>query len=216
MDTNFDFWNNIYFQFHVHWSFPLPLITKKIALFDDQIFQIFLTSVFGKSTISTDVKSCRNLLKWWFLNAAELQRYCINHFWIALHPTSPIHSLKVYGSFSVIGDRIQMHQGCRATTRKQFTSDHEGRRSLWYSSDKPRKDERLTRQSSHQVVLNRGHLERKHGHLAIAPYFFLIGIHSMQGWTATKRHRAARKRSAKRLKHTGNLFRKNLQLIGVC
>ena len=38
----------------------------------------------------------------------------------------------------------------------------------------------------------------------------------MQGLTATTRHGVTRKRSTKRLKHTGNLFRKNLQLIGVC
>ena len=43
-------------------------------------------------------------------------------------------------------------------------------------------------------------------------FFFLIGIHSMQGWTATMRHGVTRKRSTKRLEHTGNLFRKNLQL----
>ena len=48
------------------------------------------------------------------------------------------------------------------------------------------------------------------------PEFFLIGNHSMQGWTATARHRVKRKRKAKRWKHTGNLFRKNLQLIGIC
>ena len=46
--------------------------------------------------------------------------------------------------------------------------------------------------------------------------FFLIGIHSTQGWTATTRHGVTRKRSTKRLKHTGNLLRKTLQLIGVC
>ena len=40
-------------------------------------------------------------------------------------------------------------------------------------------------------------------------FFFLIGIHSMQGST---RHGVTRKRSRKRAKHTGNLFRKNLQL----
>ena len=45
--------------------------------------------------------------------------------------------------------------------------------------------------------------------------FFLIGIHSMQGWTATTRHGVTRKRNTKRLKHTGNLFRKNLQLKDV-
>ena len=37
--------------------------------------------------------------------------------------------------------------------------------------------------------------------------FKKIGIHPMQGWTATTRHRVVRKRSIKRLKHTGNLFR---------
>ena len=45
---------------------------------------------------------------------------------------------------------------------------------------------------------------------------FLIGIHSMQGWTATLRHGVTRERSTKRLKHTGNLFRKNLHLKDVC
>ena len=34
-------------------------------------------------------------------------------------------------------------------------------------------------------------------------FFFLIGIHSMQGWTATTRHGLTRKRTTKRLKHTG-------------
>ena len=46
--------------------------------------------------------------------------------------------------------------------------------------------------------------------------FFFNGIHSMPGWTATTRHGVTRKRSTKRLKHTGNLFRKNLQLKDVC
>ena len=46
--------------------------------------------------------------------------------------------------------------------------------------------------------------------------FFLIGIHSMQGWTTTTRHGVTRKESTKRLKHTGNLFRKNLQLKDIC
>ena len=45
---------------------------------------------------------------------------------------------------------------------------------------------------------------------------FLTGIYSMLGWTATARHVGTRKRNTKRLKHTGNYFKKNLQLIGVC
>ena len=47
-------------------------------------------------------------------------------------------------------------------------------------------------------------------------FFKKIEIYSMQGWTATMIHGVTRKRSAKRLKHTGNLFRKNLQIRGVC
>ena len=47
-------------------------------------------------------------------------------------------------------------------------------------------------------------------------YIFLMGIYAMQGQTATTRHGVTRKRITKRLKHTGNLFRKNLQLKGVC
>ena len=46
--------------------------------------------------------------------------------------------------------------------------------------------------------------------------FFLIEIHSMQDGTVTTSNGVTRKRSTKRLKHTQNLFRKNLQLIGVC
>ena len=38
----------------------------------------------------------------------------------------------------------------------------------------------------------------------------------MPGLTATTRHGVTQKRSKKRLKHTINLFTKNLQLIGVC
>ena len=43
----------------------------------------------------------------------------------------------------------------------------------------------------------------------------MIGIHSMQGWTATIKHGDTRKRSTRRLKHQGNLFRKSLQLKGL-
>ena len=57
----------------------------------------------------------------------------------------------------------------------------------------------------------------EHGTIAILFFIlFLIGIHSVQGWTATATHGVTRKWSTKRLKHTRNLFKKNLQLIGVC
>ena len=50
----------------------------------------------------------------------------------------------------------------------------------------------------------------------ILSFFFLTGIHSMQGGTVTTRHGVARKRSTKKLKDTGNLPRKNLHPVGVC
>ena len=46
--------------------------------------------------------------------------------------------------------------------------------------------------------------------------FFLIGIHSMQGWPGTTRHGVTRQRNTKRLRPIQNLFRKNLQLNYVC
>ena len=47
-------------------------------------------------------------------------------------------------------------------------------------------------------------------------FFKIVMIHSKQEGTATIRYGVPRKRSTKRLKHTGNLFRKNLGLKGVC
>ena len=44
----------------------------------------------------------------------------------------------------------------------------------------------------------------------------LIIIQSIQGWTSTIRQRVKRKRSTKRLKHTGNMFKKNLQFKDDC
>ena len=46
--------------------------------------------------------------------------------------------------------------------------------------------------------------------------FFKTRIHYLQGWTATAKHGVTRKRSTKRLKHAGSLFRKNLQLKDAC
>ena len=50
----------------------------------------------------------------------------------------------------------------------------------------------------------------------VKQFFLKIGIHFRQGWTASMRHGVTRKRSTNWLQHTGNLFRKNLQLKGVC
>ena len=65
-------------------------------------------------------------------------------------------------------------------------------------------------------LLRRAYPTNKLKRFLKAVIYFLIGIHSMQDWAATTRHGATRERSIKRLKRTGNLFRKNLQLTGVC
>ena len=46
--------------------------------------------------------------------------------------------------------------------------------------------------------------------------FFLVGIHPMQGWTATARHGVTRKEAQKGLQDIEDLFRKNPQLKDVC
>ena len=51
------------------------------------------------------------------------------------------------------------------------------------------------------------HERRKGVATAVADIFFLIGIHSMQGLTATTRHGVTRKEAQKRLQDTENLFR---------
>ena len=65
------------------------------------------------------------------------------------------------------------------------------------------------------------HCETYAGYASAGEYntilkFFLTGIHSMQGWTATTRHGFTRKEAQKRIQDTENLFRKNLQLKDVC
>ena len=57
--------------------------------------------------------------------------------------------------------------------------------------------------------------QKQEGNLIQNNVFFLIGIFFIQDWTATKRQKVTRKRSTKRLKHTENLFKKNLHLTGV-
>ena len=60
------------------------------------------------------------------------------------------------------------------------------------------------------------HIDDRYQNLVLSGFFlFLVGVYSMQAWTATTRPAVTRKRSTKRLKHTGHLFRKNLQFIGV-
>ena len=45
--------------------------------------------------------------------------------------------------WSLFMDRVQLHQGYRATTRRQFTFNHLVPRISWYSFDQPWKDKRL-------------------------------------------------------------------------
>ena len=68
----------------------------------------------------------------------------------------------------------QLPQGCRATTRRQFTFYHYVSRNSWYSFDRPRKDETLSRPWSHQVVLNTRILDWKSSALTTRPLLSCI------------------------------------------
>ena len=65
------------------------------------------------------------------------------------------------------------------------------------------------------IPLRYGLKGTRHYEFPKMPSFLLIGVHSMQDWTATARHGVTRKRSTKELQHTGNPLRKNLQLKDV-
>ena len=56
-------------------------------------------------------------------------------------------------------DVVQLSQGYRATTRRQFTFCHSVPRNSRYSTDGPRKEERLSWPWSHPVVLSPGPLD---------------------------------------------------------
>ena len=47
-------------------------------------------------------------------------------------------------------------------------------------------------------------------------WLFLIQVHSVKGSTATTRQGFTRKKTTKELKHTENMFRKNVLLKDVC
>ena len=54
---------------------------------------------------------------------------------------------------------VQLPQGYRATTRKEFNFYHYVLRNSWYSFDGPQMNERPSRIWSHAVVLNVGPLD---------------------------------------------------------
>ena len=56
-------------------------------------------------------------------------------------------------------DGVQLPQGYRATTRREFNFYQYVPRNSWYSFDGPWKNERPSRIWSHSVVLNAGPLD---------------------------------------------------------
>ena len=67
-------------------------------------------------------------------------------------------------------DEIELSQGYRATTRRQFAFYHLVPRSSWYSFNRPQKDERLSWPRSHPVVLNPGPLDWESSALTARPF----------------------------------------------
>ena len=79
------------------------------------------------------------------------------YVWIKCLHNFTLKKYKLYGPFFM--DRVQLSQGYRATTRRQFTFYHSVTRSSWYSFNQSRKDERLSSLRSHSVVLSPEHLD---------------------------------------------------------
>ena len=73
-------------------------------------------------------------------------------------------------------DGIQVPQGCRVTTRRQFTFYKYVPRNSWYSFDQLREDEKLSRLWSHPVVVNTESLDWESSVLTTLTlqHFFLV------------------------------------------
>ena len=71
--------------------------------------------------------------------------------------TSLFNIKKIYGPFLWMGFNCLK---ATATSRRQFTFYHSVPRNFWYSFNRPRKDERLSRPCSHPKVLNTGPLQK--------------------------------------------------------
>ena len=73
-------------------------------------------------------------------------------------------------------DGIQVPQGCRVTTRRQFTFYQYVPRNSWYSFDRLREDEKLSRPWSHPVVVNTESLDWESSVLTTLTlqHFFLV------------------------------------------
>ena len=76
-------------------------------------------------------------------------------------------------------DVVQRPQGYRATTRRQPTFYHWVPRKSWYTFDRPRKDERLSRPWRHSGLLKKGPLDWGSSALATKPDCFCLLIQFM-------------------------------------
>ena len=79
-------------------------------------------------------------------------------------------------------DGVQLSQGYKATTRRQFTFYHWLPRNSWYSYDRPRKDERLSQTWSHPVGLNTGPLDWKSSAITTRPLFHYASVLFRYQW----------------------------------
>ena len=66
--------------------------------------------------------------------------------------------------WSLVMDGVKLSEDYRTITRRQFTFYHSVPSSSWYSTDLPRKDERLSWPWSHPVVLDQESLIQRLNH----------------------------------------------------
>ena len=75
-------------------------------------------------------------------------------------------------------DGVQLPQGYRATTRRQFTFYHQVPRNPWRLFDQIRKDERLSQPWRDPMILNTGHLDWESSALTTRPLQLLQQVKS--------------------------------------
>ena len=88
-------------------------------------------------------------------------------------PKSCFFLKKKNPSWPLFMDQVQLPQGYRATTRRQFTFYHLVPRNYWYSFDWPRKNKWLSNPWSHPVVLDSRSQDWESRILTTRPLFYI-------------------------------------------
>ena len=116
------------------------------------------------------------LKKWKVWRAPTTTEF--NIFWSKLRTRFLLTNVFKKTLWPLFMDGVQLPQGYRATTRRQFTFYHQVPRNPWRLFDQIRKDERLSQPWRDPMILNTGHLDWESSALTTRPLQLLQQVKS--------------------------------------